>query len=394
MTEVILHIGAGKTGSTALQNFLSYNRGALAARQVAYPRLPGPDTDRPGVAHNPLAYALMAGAGETSLRAARRALESAARSADRIILSAEVFYMRPREQEFGDDFEGYARAKRDGIRATAELLSGFTVRPICYVRRQDHWLESVYQERVKTWKPVEPDAAAFAERIREPHFRWQLDLWAKQFGEQNIVVRPYDRARMRGGDVIDDFLAATGLPTGEGLTRPPDTVHTRNPRLSRDVFELQRILRQLAPRDEDKRSLQEALYELSEQERGRRGDDPPTWAALLEPAERQRILERFAPENRAVARRFLGRDDGALFPEDADATPPPPDEPYPGLGAARAVELTLELQQIRVRPRHVAVRTLGTVRRWIHTRAAWLRPVLSPAGRVLEQLRQRRRRGY
>ncbi len=48
MTELILHIGAGKTGSTAIQQTLSASRGQLDAAGIAYPTMPGFDVDASG----------------------------------------------------------------------------------------------------------------------------------------------------------------------------------------------------------------------------------------------------------------------------------------------------------------------------------------------------------
>ena len=183
-----------------------------------YPRTLGVDQKYGLINHNELAYALFDSRPTADLVAVASHLDSLAIKGKTIILSAEVFYMRPLESKYKNHIT-YIREKRDSILQTHNLLKSFDeIKVVCYVRRQDLWFESIYNERVKTCKHGGMSFKEFLAGIQERHFAEQLDLWAEVFDQQNIIVRPYERAQLFNGNVVDDFANILGHLTAGALS--------------------------------------------------------------------------------------------------------------------------------------------------------------------------------
>ena len=110
---------------------------------------------------------------------------------------------------------------RKGVAATlAESLAtkvSVPVKVICYLRRPDAYMESLYKQRVKNGR-IEAGAIDYlkAQVGDLLDFSGILGEYADQFGAENVVVRPYERERFPEGNVIMDFLsliAVNQVPT-------------------------------------------------------------------------------------------------------------------------------------------------------------------------------------
>ncbi len=388
MTRLILHIGAAKTGTTAIQAFLSFNRAALEKSGVWYPDPRKFSRGGDEMGHNALAYRLCDQRETVDLKRFREALVRKGPDFATVVLSAEVFYMRPAEQDY-PTFEAYWAAKTAAVAGTREFLEGFDVEIICYVRRQDLWLEAIYNERVKTWKAGGEEFHAFISGIREEHFIQQLELWGDHFGGDKIIVRPYETSQLADGDVVADFREVIGAGAPDTLAAAPKTRLNVNPRLHRDVLEFQRILSKLDLALHERRPIQRALYEISDQML--KGDgEPEDSQSFLTADQRRDILSRFDDANQRVGRAYLKRADGRLFVDDVAGDGPT----YSGLTVDRATEIIGRLEQTLSRPSYRWERCILGTRGWAHDNARFLRPVLSPFGRLYQRCLKRRRRGF
>ena len=199
--KLYLHIGINKTGTSAIQRYLSSHRAELVRESVLYPV-----TGRAGEAHYGLSRALGFAHGKPPVNAQelerlRSALleEMRASDAQSVILSSEDFVLR------GD------------IARVREFLSAFDCRIVVYLRRHDHWWLSSYNQAVKMVAnpPWEPGINAYLQFCRKrksarASHRELLERWAEVFGVPAICVRPYEAAQNEGG-VVADFLRTTGL---------------------------------------------------------------------------------------------------------------------------------------------------------------------------------------
>jgi hypothetical protein len=293
----LLHIGAPKTGSTALQKFLAGSREALANLGWVYP-----DVSLRGFGHHDIAFLLGGGYPEWALPQERPLedlvveLEEAVAGKSKVIISSENFYLLPSPR-------GTARMLRQAGFGPGE------VKVVVYLRRQDEAHMSWYNQVVK----AQGYAGTAAACVAETHDLWdygtRLDAWAEVFGEDCMVVRPYQEGDLREGDVCRDFLHLAGLPE-KAFEFPDGAVNTR---INRDVLEFQRLVNRLPLEPPERRRFHRELIALTAATAETElFDDSP----LLTTEERRKILDGYSGSNGRVARTYLSRE--RLFPEIGD----------------------------------------------------------------------------
>jgi hypothetical protein len=364
--DLILHVGQHKTGSKALQSFLAHNRYALLGAGLLYPVANERDL---GIR----AYALSQFPLFAVLR--REAIDACqGRAAAELYWKAVGRYCQPFETSVSvfEAIEAMRRRRRTRVVVSAEDLFdmhtahelefsprlvtsaanrlaehasrfGYDPRVIVYLRRQDHLLGAHYVQFIKgsTVHDIgfEEFARVFAPRLDS---RSLLADWASAFGEDRIVVRPYEREALPGGIVSDFFQHALGCPVPASCAEPPPAAESANRSPGRDFVEYIRILNRrnalglsTYPRD--------AVFEVALRAADS-AEHRPGIGSWLSPAARLELLAAFSEGNSAIARDFLRREDGRLFEE------PLPDEaeawsPYPGLGPETATAISLEIHE-------------------------------------------------
>ena len=293
LRKLVVHIGCPKGGSSAIQTGLRVNREALAAQGVSVP-----------------SHDLLGGSCVTGSQAAffdtlvrdRQARElpnfgdlldaqAADRGASTIVLSAENL-CNPMGFE----------------RVFAAVRERFDVRIVMYVRRQDDFLESAWQQ----WE-VKRGGSLLAWMIRciGIHGNWLeiLTPWADTFGDDHTVVRVYDRRRLAGGDVFTDFCAVLGVDASQ--LEPPGEVNVGlNPLLSRLVEGRDYLFD--GPHDGE---FYDALRHLAKRLVEKNGVVAP----LFSPKEAEAVMARYNASNERFRKRFLPQAKYPLFPARRDA---------------------------------------------------------------------------
>ncbi len=190
MGQIWLHIGTPKTGSTSLQGFLSQNEEQLRRDAGINYMTAG----RKHIAHNPLAAAARRGGIEPILDAI--VAEADAQPELTHVISSEML------------FNFYTTRKLIGT--IPDALRGRT-KVLCYVRRQDIYLEALYKQLLKNSR-IQPDRQAFLEDS-DRHLRYfdVLSTYAEVCGAENIIARPFSTKTLLEGDVVLDFAKQIGL---------------------------------------------------------------------------------------------------------------------------------------------------------------------------------------
>jgi hypothetical protein len=298
--DVYLHIGWHKTGTTAIQKMLLRNRSLLRERlDMGYPAagLYKASHHFPAWAlQQPLRARLLKELGCTASPEAmfREMLEESSRQGLKsIVISSEEF----------------APIHRYDIDRIAKSFAGHRVIVVAYVRRQDDYVESVYNQMVKFWRSrYTRDFGTFLEgHLKSDRLEYDryFRQWANAFGRDNLQVRIYDRRRFRSQDARLDFCDAIGLDE-KGLVLEEGAV---NESLDFDsVCFLARF--NTVPLSEAQH--QEVVKALRE----RAAANPCASSTFLDAAQRQRVAARFAESNRKFAEDFLGGRD-AFDPVDA-----------------------------------------------------------------------------
>ena len=193
MTELYLHIGSNKAGSTALQAFAAANRERLKAFGIHYPSVGA----NAGGTHHPLCLTFLDLAQPINAMFRRMSLDRSIEErvfreidgAEQVLISSEALFW-----VFGLDID-----------AVAQFLSGFerTV-VIVYLRRHDAYLESMYKSRAVVGDAL-PPFAQFCDQMDRDYWAI-LEQWRRLPGVERLIVRPFVPQVWTQQDLVCDFL--------------------------------------------------------------------------------------------------------------------------------------------------------------------------------------------
>ena len=284
--RLIFHIGTHKTGTTSLQSAMSLQSEALAAAGFCYP---ASGTTRTNVIKktNPLLkkhllLTTSAADPDESLFAAEHArlMQEFAASGQRTMVLSE------------EGLSGPGFLKHNGLARVQHFAGDFDIHIVCLVRRQDSFVESLWNQRCKMGKVQSHiDTYADSPLIREHmNYTVMLDRWAS-LGAVKVIG--FEAAIKTGLEAT--FSAVTGIPLVPSKQR--------NVSPSMTCAAVMAVLSRMGYADVDWRQLQAAL-----------GPDGPKRA--LGSRLRQKLLADYAQVNDQLFTRY-----GVEFPQDM------PDEP-------------------------------------------------------------------
>lgn len=217
---LILHIGAHKTGTTAIQGFLQHSKDALAAA--------GWDlVDIDGVVNlgNTISFS-RAPDGRAQFRFRPGMLDRilaalAAPGRNKIISAEDLFFLNTGE---------------DLARLGAEITAlGLQVKIVVYLRNQVDMAISNKAQGAKTTQSafvfgndtsrVLPELDAGTREYLSYHQK--LELWKTHFPEAGFILRTYDRRQLAKGDSVADFVRSCGLPLKPDRIRLNETTGSK-----------------------------------------------------------------------------------------------------------------------------------------------------------------------
>lgn len=193
--KLIVHIGAGKTGSSAIQKFLSLNCSVLAEHGVL---IPGCKLDLESECLGEQIWFFQNGIGNNDFadsvqrRLSRLHKHMCEHELHTLVVSAENL-INP--QEFEKLFLG--------------LEGMFDITIVCYIRRQDDYMISAWQQwYLKAYDSFDDYRLKLGHRI---DWHAALHPWKEKFGKDNVKVSVYEKESLVNGNVIDDFTQLLGL---------------------------------------------------------------------------------------------------------------------------------------------------------------------------------------
>jgi hypothetical protein len=296
--RIVLHVGAPKTASTYIQRRLRANAEQLRKHGIYLPVLP----EVAEMAGNAklLAVALSRRASSTFRRAFPNvdvnALDSARIStellkdwradSESIVLSAEN--LRPKQ----------ARPLRELLPTSTPCVV------VLFVRRQDRWIDSYFNQLVKT-NEIHEKPTTFVERLGQdedehrfcPDWFAHYEVWRNAFGNCQVVF--YDEV---ASNVFGAFLEAASLGPVPGL------IEIDPAQVSLNVYELAYLLNQKSPID-----YAEFIRRKDAAEKASRDLGVRKHCSLLSTEDLARLRERFAESNRRlIAALGRGEEDSSL----------------------------------------------------------------------------------
>lgn len=310
MARYTVHIGYGKTGSTALQKLLSQNRKHLLEKGVLYPDLWMSGSWLGAENHNQIGAALAGKFGwwKKSAQFYFRQIEETRKRHDvaGVVLSGERFLGAHQPWDF-DSVGLYRQACAKTVEKLRECLAGHDVEIYVFLRRQDEWLESVVNQTIKygglqtgniQHLTIKGICQAYYPRL---NYKQVLLPWEKQFGREHVHVLPYPGDKSIKNCIISDFLDAAGLGKLEHGVETKNQMEI-NSGLSRDLIEIKSSLNKNPVPKYRERVLVEALYYAMEKENLKAGDWP-----ILTSAYKKRIMLHFSDVNSIVFQRYRSR---------------------------------------------------------------------------------------
>ncbi len=205
--KIILHIGADKCGSTAIQKMLFHNADKLQNRGISY--LAGEFI----LAHDGTICRNEDGERIIDCEKLQERLDIAeSRSSGILIFS----------------FEGFHTVSLRSLIEVSERLKDHEVHIVYYIREQADYVNSALLQKAKTNYVAENALRVFRgewDGFTGHSYAGILFTWRKAFPDSRYSVRIFDRRSLVGGDVVEDFFECIGVSL-EGLTRDRHVVNT------------------------------------------------------------------------------------------------------------------------------------------------------------------------
>jgi len=360
--RLILHIGTHKTGTSALQKFLHINRELLLEQWVFYASRAGSKNA------NFMGRELVEG-NQSVVQSffAESLIKAEAAGANTMLVSAESLYaMSAFNLSLKDKpCDKYWELEKQAIESLrASIPQELEIQIVCYFRRPDQFLESIYNQIIKATRYSGSIDEFLNVMMPALDYIGHIQLWQQVFGKEHCSVYGYENA---GQNIVSEFLTKVlGIIEFEHYENKELRLNTR---LSRDVLEFKRILNRIpasrVQREMDKRSCVVLNNQLGDS--GRYHD-------YLISEKRSQLLQELDLMLASIATQF-----GVEFAEarigDAEA--------YPGLSVEKVAELIARYETTQTgtnfrigkillsMARSIRKNRLGLT--WVLTLARWLK---------------------
>lgn len=300
MKTLYIHIGTSKTGTTTIQTYCGINREQLKSKGVLFPIMPY-HYDR--ITENRNGHFLYATIYENGVRNKEK---------EKQVLKQELDYI----VDCFKDYDNVLLSEESIWWATATRRKGlwkylqehsqqnnYQVKIIVYLRRQDQFMMSRYNQIIKT------DTGGGTQRFYEyfkdmngkykcvMNYRQRLDYMAKFFPKENIVVKRFDRSYFYNGDLNADFLHILGVEIDDTFAELPKD---ENLGISVQSGELKRVLNRLGTMTfAENQKLLQMLNECEELL-------PKREVSIMTTEHIEKFMKKFIDDNESIAVDYIG----------------------------------------------------------------------------------------
>ena len=302
-STVYIHIGTQKTGSSSIQQFLTQNRDPLKELNFIYPDL------------NSISSSYLVGHFGFNLPKdsnARRNTHDVKQQ--RAFLEERINNVAGEKDNIIISSEGFSSIWFPNALNSLNMIKSYfknrKIKIICYLRRQDYYLESSYNQVIKAghFDSTIQDYISKRIKIGNCDYYHLLTVYSEVFGKENIIVKTFEPKINPRTQIFHDFMDILGLKDYSKLKIPKATV---NRSFSKEMIEMVNMVPQ-----QQRRKLMRLLDKV---DIGRGSE-----YYLTSPTERINILKHFNDSNSKVAQEFCNRNDGVLFTEPW----PKPNDPW------------------------------------------------------------------
>lgn len=305
MKILYLHIGTAKTATSSIQAFLANNRKVL--EQLGY-YFPESTHKYPYVNPNRNAHFMIGDKDEADMRTlpleddqdlqdGLAKVRKYFKKYNHIILTDENLWRA--SSYLKKDLFPYLKQEAMG--------QGYQIKLIVYLRRQDQYLTSLWNQNVKrSNNPYTISLNSYIKRMQKNYnlildYASKLDGLAELFGKENLIVRRFEPQSWKNNSIIDDFMDCISLKVTPDFQVPDEM---KNPRLTNNCVEIKRIINShpsLSTEEID--YLASFLKSMSgEHVDGQTADNS---YSMLSAKETKTLLAKYAKGNERVASEYL-----------------------------------------------------------------------------------------
>ena len=304
MKTLYVHIGMPKTGTTAIQNFCFENKKILNQKGYDYPKLPHIYGDAIAKVRN--GHFLVPEEFTSNPEVFRKNLDTILelfKKFPNIILSDEAIWTPVSKCK-----NMWKALKEEGIR------NGYQIKSIVYLRRQDLYLSSIWNQYIKGKSETIP----WAEFVKNPSWAGKmkygtnLKYIVSVLGMENVIVRRFEPEYFVGGSIYADFLNAAGLEMTDEFVL---SQYVRNTKLAGNTHEIMRIINGMPGMDREKNKFfsKDVLLTFSDVS----GAEYKT--EMFAKDEAREFMQKYAAENQKVSDMFFNGEE--LFDQTFKDTP-------------------------------------------------------------------------
>lgn len=294
------HIGQAKTGTSAIQAFLNYNREKLAKELgILYPNFHQKDIGS-GFCHNHSPFFFQFRSADNYQEVIQYFVECQQYCFEQNIHIVII------------SWEGFEIELWPGLIRQIEITLNIEIKIILYLRRQD----LLYESGWKQWGHKYPEIHCIQEYLvakDKDHLRY-LKNWLVYFTPEQFIVRTFEKSCI-GNDVVIDFLKIVGIKDKAGFVEPPANNLNTNAGLTSEVVEILRLCKYMVSDEHDHKILDMVYNSLSERYKKQ---DPFKTYGFLTLEERKKIMEKYEASNHEVAKIFFGDERRGLFIDPID----------------------------------------------------------------------------
>lgn len=311
MKTLFLHIGTPKTGTSSIQKFCVMNRNALEKDGYCYPQ---DVRNYPGISPNRNAHFMIhvdkkspdpEAESRQIFKLGMDRIHDCFQKFDNVVLSDEGLWMASGRQ----CPHLWEELKEDAVEY------GYIVKIIVYLRRQDQFISSRYNQRVKhsgytqAWdKHVASAPEALGDVL---DYAAKVNRMEEVFGRENIYVRRFNRSSFFEGSIYADFFQCLGLELTEEYQKLEEDA---NLALKGNTFEIMRVVNTMKSLDEAQRAYLRRIVSSCSKEAGKHYN-----YTMFSQEEAKAFLSPYYQGNEQIARDFIG-DGQPLFDYDVQDT--------------------------------------------------------------------------
>lgn len=303
MKTLYLHIGTPKTASTAIQNFCFENREVMQKHGYFYPIM---DFSFSHVSKYRNGHFLdcwikdeenqrVFEKEDAILDEGLDKIIEFFEEHDTIVLSDESIWNR-----------GFYLECKCWQRLKERLIDkGITVKVIVYLRRQDEFIFSWWNQQIKEgWAKESWEELINGKKYIRLNYYDEIAHISEYVGKENIIVRIFDKTQFTGGTIYSDFMDAIHLEYSEEYNV---TKSIRNESFSKNCVEIKRVLNIVQGSDDSQNEyFRKLLTDISANNTTDRS------FGMFSEEEMLQFMELYREGNCRVAKEYLGRE-GELF---------------------------------------------------------------------------------